>query len=234
MGDPIREQWVTEAAAGRTFAEVGGLWGTVNEQVTVAARGGATATTMIDVAPNEPEGDSLWDRFRQRTVELGVEDTNCVQGSIDDPELPGRVGTFDVVSCSGVLYHCPEPLHTLQQLRAITSETLILGTATMPEEIDVSAGRIASEPGSALLVPALTQSQLAIFGAWLRELGEIQALGVTYPMATDWDVEDYGAWWWFFTRDYVAGLLRVAGFTVEAVASYWEGRATLYLARAAK
>jgi SAM-dependent methyltransferase len=234
MGDPIREQWVSKAAAGRTFAEVGGLWGTVNEQVTVAARAGATATTMLDVAPDEPKGDSLWDRFRDRAAELGVHDTNCVQGSIDDPDLPERVGSFDVVSCSGVLYHCPEPLHTLRQLRAITRETLIFGTATMPETVSSSAGTISVEPGSAMLVPALTQSQLAIFGAWLRELGEIQALGVTYPMTTDWDVEDYGAWWWFFTRDYVAALLRVAGFEVEAVASYWEGRATLFLAKVPK
>lgn len=231
MGEPIREQWIAGAAAGRSFAEVGGLWGTVNEQVTVAAQAGATATTMIDVAPEDGDED-LWGLFRKRAASLGVTDTTCLQGSINDPETVRRAGNFDVVSCSGVLYHCPEPLHTLRQLRAITRETLVLGTATTPEVVSRSAGTVSIEPGGALLVPAMTQSQRAVLGEWLREVGAVQALGVNYPMETEWAIDDFGAWWWFFTRDYVAALLRVAGFRVEALASYWEGRATLYLARA--
>jgi hypothetical protein len=233
VGDPIREQWVSTAAAGRSFAEVGGLWGTTNEQITVAARAGATATTMIDVAPAEDGTEDLWTLFRERAASLGVTDTTCVQGSIDDPQTVQRVGSFDVVSCSGVLYHCPDPLHTLRNLRAITRETLILGTASMPETVSSSVGTVSVEAGSALLVPAMTESQRAVLGEWLREVGAVQALGVNYPMQTDWALEDYGAWWWFFTRDYVAALLRIAGFTVETLASYWEGRATLYLARTA-
>jgi SAM-dependent methyltransferase len=233
VGDPVREQWVATAAAGKSFAEVGGLWGTINEQVTVAARAGATATTMIDMVPSDGSDENLWKLFCERAASLGVTDTTCVQGSIDDPETVQRVGSFDVVSCSGVLYHCPNPLSTLRQLRAITRETLILGTASMPETVSNAAGTVSVETGAALLVPALTQSQRAVLGQWLREIGGVQALGVNYPMQTDWALDDYGAWWWFFTRDYVAALLRIAGFEVETVASYWEGRATLYLARTA-
>lgn len=233
MGEPIREQWIAAAAAGKSFAEVGGLWGTVNEQVTVAAQAGATATTMIDVAPNNGGDEDLWQLFRERAASLGVTDTTCVQGSIDDPETVQRVGSFDVVSCSGVLYHCAEPLHTLRHLRAITRQTLVLGTATMPETVSRAAGTVSVEPGAALLVPAMTQSQRAVLGEWLLEVGAFQALGVNYPMQTEWATDDFGAWWWFFTRDYVAALLRVAGFEVEAIANYWEGRATLFLAKAA-
>ena len=231
MGEPIREEWIATASAGKSFAEVGGLWGTVNEQVT---RAGASATTMIDVAPTDlDEGeDDLWQLFRERAASLGVADTTCVQGSIDDPDVVRRVGSFDVVSCSGVIYHCSDPLHTLRQLRAITRETLILGTATMPETVSTAAGTVSVEPGAALLVPAMTLSQRAVLGQWLREVGGVQALGVNYPMQTDWALDDYGAWWWFFTRDYVATLLRMSGFEVETLASYWDGRATLYLARA--
>jgi len=233
MGEPLRERWIAEAAAGKSFAEVGGLWGTVNEQVTVAARAGATSTTMIDVAPeDQQEGGNLWERFRERAESLGVLDTNFVRGNIDDRETVERVGPYDVVSCSGVLYHCPDPLRTLRNLRAITNETLILGTASMPETVTTVAGEVAVEPGSALLVPALTHSQRAILGSWLFELGEVQALGVNYPLEGGWDLGDYSAWWWFFTRDYVAALLELVGFEVLNVVSYWEGRATLYLARA--
>lgn len=234
MGDSIREEWIRKAAAGKSFAEVGGLWGTVNEQATVAALAGATSTTMIDVAPMDPgEGeDDLWQPFRERAASLGVTDVACVEGSIDDPETAQRVGSFDVVSCSGVIYHCPQPLHTLRQLRAITRETLILGTTTMPETVSNSAGTVSVEPGSALLGPALTQSQRAVLGEWLREVGGVQAFGINHPMGTDWALDDYDPWWWLFTRDHVAALLRVSGFEVEALSNFWDGRATLYLARA--
>jgi SAM-dependent methyltransferase len=235
MGEPIREEWVSQAADGKSFAEVGGLWGTVSEQVTVAARAGATATTMIDVAPMDPgEGEEdLWRAFHDRAASLGVSGTTCVEGSIDDPDLVRRVGSFDVVSCSGVLYHCPEPLRTLRNLRAITRGTLVLGTVTMPETVANSAGVVSVEPGSALLVPALTESQRAVLGDWLREVGGVPAAGVTHPPHDEWAVDDYSSWWWLFTRDHVAGLLRVAGFEVATLANYWEGRATLYLAKAA-
>jgi 2-polyprenyl-3-methyl-5-hydroxy-6-metoxy-1,4-benzoquinol methylase len=231
MSDPVREEWISTAAAGKTFAEVGGLWGTVNEQVTVAARAGATAKTMIDVAPSDNGGQNLWALFRERAVELGVTDVQCIEGNIDDLSTVEKAGQFDVVSCSGVLYHCPEPLLTLRHLRMITRETLILGTATIPESIVGPAGSISVEPGAALLAPALSHSQRAVLGKWLLDVGATHALGVNRAASTDWALEDYGAWWWFFTRDYVAALLRVAGFEVDNVASYWEGRATLYLAK---
>jgi hypothetical protein len=233
MGEPICDEWVSEVVPGKTFAEVGGLWGTTNEQVTVAARTGAAATTMIDIAPEDGGEDDLWERFRERAASLGVTDTTCMVASIDDPETPQRAGSFEVVCCNGVLYHCPDPLHTLRQLRAITSETLLLGTVTMPETVTTSAGTVSVEAGGALLVPAINESQRAVFAQWLRELGDINILayGITHPPDTDWALDDYAPWWWFFTRDHVAALLRVAGFEVERVASHWEGRATLFLAR---
>ena len=84
MGEPICEGWVREVAQGATFAEVGGLWGTANEQVTTAALAGARSTTMIDIAPEEGP-DDLWHRFRDRAVQMGVGGTTMINGSIDDP-----------------------------------------------------------------------------------------------------------------------------------------------------
>ena len=234
MGEPICEQWVADVVPGKTFAEVGGLWGTVNEQVTVAAQAGATATTMIDIAPDDGGDEDLWKLFRERATSRGVTDTTCLIASIDDPETVERAGSFDVVCCSGVLYHCPDPVHTLRQLRAITRETLILGTVSMPETVTTSAGTVSVEAGAALLVPAISDSQRGVFAQWLRDLGDdnIRADGITHPVQSGWALDDYAPWWWFFTRDHVAGLLRISGFEVETVASYWQGRATFYLARA--
>jgi hypothetical protein len=231
MSVPVRKEWIERIVPGRTFAEVGGLWGTVNEQVTIAAKGGAREVTMIDIAPDQgPEG-YLWERFRERCRQEGVESFNCIRDDINDPAAPERIGEFETVHCSGVLYHCPEPFFTLRQLARLCSETLILGTATIPECVATSAGVVAVAPGSALLVPAMSYSQKAVLGEFLSQVGANQAIGVNYPIETDWAPTDYAAWWWFFTRDYVAALLEAAGFAVEDVASYWEGRATLYRAR---
>jgi SAM-dependent methyltransferase len=229
MGEPICEQMVRDAAKGKTFAEVGGLWGTSNEQVTTAGLGGARDLTMIDVAPPET---GLWMLFEQRCAAMGVSSVAEINGSIDDRATVERAGSFDVVCCNGVLYHCPDPIRTLLNLRSISRETLILGTVTIPETVVTSAGTLETAAGSALPVPALTASQLTVVGQWLRELGDvhIQADGITNGV--DWDLDDYSPWWWLFTRDHVAALLEITGFEVEAVAGYWEGRATYFRARA--
>jgi hypothetical protein len=224
----LRRELISRTVPGKTFADVGGLWGTVNEQVTVAAHAGATATTMIDIASDSGEEGNLWQLFRERAGSHGVTGTREVLGSIDDQATVERAGRFDVVHCGGVLYHAPNPLHTLRQLRTITRETLILGTATVPEAIDRPTGSVNTAPGSALFVPAMTHTQRVVLGDWLREVGALQAIGVNHPIEGGWDVQDYGAWWWFFTRDYVAAMLSVAGFSVRNVVDYWSGRASLF------
>jgi SAM-dependent methyltransferase len=232
--EPIREGWIAEAVPGRSFAEVGGLWGVVNEQVTVAAAAGASELAMIDVASSGTP-DDLWQAFDSRLLEHGVSGVRCIQGSIDDTSVVEQAGSFDVVHCSGVLYHCPEPLQTLRNLHSLVRETLVLGTATMPETVSTSSGTVSVAPGAAMLVPAMTTSQRAIFGEWLRENGATLAYGLNHEISNNWDMrrEDwnpYEAWWWFFTPDHVAALLGAAGFEVRNVASYWNGRATFYLA----
>src|SRR4029450_5303038 len=107
MSVPIRKEWIERIVPGRTFAEVGGLWGTVNEQVTVAAKGGAREVTMIDIAC---DSTNLWERFRERCKQEGVEDYRCIRADINEPGTTERVGVFEVVHCSGVIYHCPDPL----------------------------------------------------------------------------------------------------------------------------
>src|SRR5437868_5978147 len=92
MSVPIRKEWIERIAPGRSFAEVGGLWGTVNEQVTVAAKGGAREVTMIDIAPDTgPEG-YLWDRFRERCQQEGVKDYHCIRADLNAPGAVERVG----------------------------------------------------------------------------------------------------------------------------------------------
>ena len=46
-----------------------------------------------------------------------------LQGDINDPSTTAAIGTVDCVFCAGVLYHVPNPLATLAQLRRICRKT---------------------------------------------------------------------------------------------------------------
>ena len=86
-----RRRLLGELVPGKTFVEVGGLWGTVNETVTVAIQAGARAATMIDMHPRESE---WWTKFDARCAELGVADYQCVVGNVCDDALAARVGSI--------------------------------------------------------------------------------------------------------------------------------------------
>ena len=72
-------------------------------------------------------------------------DVRFVQGDLHDP---GVAEPHDVVWCSGVLYHAPHPLLTLERLHALTTETLLLATET----IQAAAAARSSPP-----IPARTR-----------------------------------------------------------------------------
>ena len=65
----LRDVFIAGVVRDRTFADVGGLWGVVNEKVSVGYQYGASQLTMIDVTPPE---DELWRQFRERMVTLNV------------------------------------------------------------------------------------------------------------------------------------------------------------------
>src|SRR5688500_4130983 len=103
MADP-QDRFISTVVAGKSFADVGGLWGTVNEKVSVARAYGAATVAMIDLTPLT---DPMWTTFIERVHQLGVSDVQCIShdalglGKSDDAPI------FDVVHCSGVLYHMP-------------------------------------------------------------------------------------------------------------------------------
>jgi hypothetical protein len=116
---PPREQLVARFAPGKSFLDVGALW-SVHGAIAFAARdAGATRVTALDVMAPTPE-------FLARQG-----DVRFVEGDVHDPATVAQVGAHDTVWCSGVLYHAPNPLLTLERLRALTGETLILATETI-------------------------------------------------------------------------------------------------------
>jgi hypothetical protein len=122
---PPREELIARHVGGRSFVDVGCMW-TIDGALCFAAEdAGAASVTGVDVmAPTE--------RFE---AELRRRDSKVrfVQGDLHDPATVAAVGRHDVVWCSGVLYHAPHPLLTLERLRALTGQTLLLATETVAD-----------------------------------------------------------------------------------------------------
>src|SRR4051795_8279495 len=122
---PDREDVVRRHAAGKSFADVGCMWKVNGRIAFVAEEAGATAVTGIDVLPATPEFEAEHARRHSKV--------RFVHGDLNDAATVAAAGPHEVVWCSGVLYHAPDPIQTLTRLRELTTELLILQTMVIPE-----------------------------------------------------------------------------------------------------
>lgn len=208
---------------GRTFAEVGGLWGTVNEACSIALRSGAREVTMIDITlPGTP----LWKRFEERCPAA-----TCVVGDICDHTLAERVGRFDIVYCGGVLYHVPSPINAIHNLLSITSERLMISCAVVPNVISNSVGELRIHPGEYLFIPTLGAKRLAIVQEYFRSERRLDTVGgITRPgrFVKDGHV-NYAPWWYLFTAGTLTDMCRLFDADVEKVWAHAERSASVLL-----
>jgi hypothetical protein len=132
---------------------------------------------------------------------------------VHDEEVVAEVGTHDVVWCSGVLYHSPNPLLALERLRELTADLLILQTMTLPELPGVQQG-VVFYPG----VP-----NPGLYARW----GEEAARSLRLPEPGE---DRYAPWWWGISRSALAAMLRAARF--EPVEQWGDPFAVHVVARA--
>ena len=133
----VRDTYIGQVVAGKSFADIGGLWGTVNEKVSVAHTHGVRTLTMVDVSPPDSE---LWSLFEERRRTLRLPAVECVSADILALVEADPRRQFDVVHCSGVLYHMPEPMQFLRALRKVTREALVLTSAVTATRIEGAKG----------------------------------------------------------------------------------------------
>lgn len=225
-----KNHWIETIVRGRSFMDVGGLWGTRNEKVSVALRAGARTATMADIAPF---GHQLWQDFDTYCEERGVRGYGRAQ--LDVVELPGDCSglVHDVVHCSGIIYHVPDPFRMLANLRRLTGEYLILTSMVVPERIKNSTGVVEFPADQAVFVPSLRTATRAVVAAHFDALA-LSVMAVNKPLAEPWRWPDgtpnYGPWWWLMSPAYLRGLLEVAGFAVEDECWSWEQRSYSFLA----
>jgi Methyltransferase domain len=204
-----------------SFADVGGLWGLINEKITVAVKAGCQAATMIDIMPI---GHQSWTEFDQRARSMGVTRYKKLQGNVDDPTLAEKAGTFDFVHCSGVIYHVPNPLYTLARLHALTRRFLVLVSMTVPQSVHTEMGEISFAGGRTIFLPSVDAPTKELLAQHFRALS-INLAGITddqYPWTS---LAAYGPWWWLWTVDTLSVMVRSTGFRVLDTQETWQGRA---------
>ena len=181
-------------APGRSFVDVGCMWGVNGEFAFVAEEAGATRVKAVDVFGPTPEFEQKRDERRSR-VEF-------ILGDITRAETLAAVGEADVVFCAGVLYHHPSPFDLLAALRRICRETLILRTSTIPE--------VRGLPNAAVYFPMLDAGARELWS--LRSLGLLHQAGISTEFQPS---QGYGNWFWGLTPSCLESLLQTAGFRVD-------------------
>lgn len=176
---PPRESLIAEHARGRSFLDVGCMWSVDGALCFAAEEAGATAVTGVDVM-----GET--ERFRAERERRGSR-VRFVQGDLHDPAVVAAAGPHDVVWCSGVIYHAPHPMLTLERLRELTTHTLLLATETIPE--------LRRRPRAAIFAPEPSSHP-------------------THTEAFD-PAQGYGNWWWGLTPSATVAMVEAAGFAVR-------------------
>jgi hypothetical protein len=217
--DP-RDGLIANCVRGRTFVDVGGLWGTHGEKVSVAYQAGALSVAMADTRPfSDPLWHALIERLRSQGMKLGeLAALRPISAPLD--MLVGE--QWDVVHCSGVLYHLPDPIAGLRQLRAITRERCILGSMVAP-------------PGEGTVFVPLLRHLVSvatfpdglepIYRDWFRPIVGDGALGVTVDAS--WLPGDYDPWWWIPSREDLVQWADGVGFRVLSVTHMLQDRAVV-------
>ncbi|MEG4445167.1 tetratricopeptide repeat protein [Microcoleus sp. AT9_B5] len=223
--EDIRDRYIARVAKGKTFAEVGGLWGTVSEKVSVASKYGAVSLTMIDAMPASIH---WWQDFCDRMTSLNIANYNCINRDITQIQLAEIGNPYDVVHCAGVLYHHPHPLQILTSLRQITGEYLILTSAITQEVIENERGRYEIPASGVIFIPALGEAERAILTAyWQQHTDGSPILGVIQKAV--FDINDFGPWWWLPTASALESMCKVAGFKVLDKGWTWNNNALTLL-----
>lgn len=201
-------------APGNSFADIGCMW-RVDGWVSFRAEElGATSVTAFDaMAPTDRFQQQLAERSSKvRFVRGDAHLLHSVSSSSDDDRETSvgvdEVGLHDVVWCTGLMYHTPNPYLVIRNLLSITNETLILGTKTIPE--------VPGIPGCAVFFPVLGEDARRGFAP--------VAPGAVAPFdRTPW--MDYANWWWGFSQSAFTGLVEsIPGWRVsECIMSPWAG-----------
>jgi SAM-dependent methyltransferase len=187
--------FIREHAPGRSFADIGGMYGIDGEIALRAEEAGATEVTLFDAGEPTP---GFLEQHRRRQSRI-----RCVQGDLEDPVSVEEVGPHDIVWCVGVIYHTPNPVLQLMHLRKITRELLFIGSATIPE--------IPGFPQACVYYPYLARRDRAPYARGIGNPERSLAVGTPFD---DRPMYGHGNFWWGITPSAMRAMLETARFEV--------------------
>lgn len=191
-----REEWIKRHARGRSFADIGGLFAVHGERALLAEAAGAEPVTLFDA------GDVRYSEFPRKSEKRGSE-IRVVQGDLEDPVAIREIGEHDIVWCTGVIYHTPNPVRQLMHLREITRELLYLGTHTIPELPGVRNGCV--------YYPMLDEASRAAYASAHYKPDDCLAIGTPFD---DRPMTGHGNFWWGLSLSALEAMLATARFEV--------------------
>lgn len=230
--DPTyQNRWIRAAVeGGRSFADVGGLWGTRNERVSVAMLAGSGRTAMIDM---QPFGHELWMAFYERCEGLGVSGYESLNADAMDSHLPEQVGMFDVVHCSGVIYHVSSPIDLLRNLARITRHRLVLTSTVVPTVVTTASGRCVIESTRPRFVPFMSDGDRRVYGEHFHRMGltiaHLNGDPVDEWISSATQQVDFSPWWWLFTPASLRRIIGLCGLEILDEGFTWEEKAYGFL-----
>lgn len=191
-----RRRLVRELAPGKSFVDLGGMWSVHGELAFLAEEAGATDVVLLDGMDPTEEFQSEHERRSSRV--------RYVQGDLHDTEGMQALGAFDVVWCAGVLYHTPNPYLQLENLRLMTRERLLLGTAIIPEVPGIEQ--------ACVFYPGISKEAQREFS---RVYGDMAPGFLGASAAFDYTpLLGYANFWWGITPSALRSMLEVARFQV--------------------
>jgi hypothetical protein len=202
IGKPSVEEWlgrrhsfIQAHAPGRSFADIGGLFQLHGDIAFRAEEAGASEVTLFDAGDEDYGG--VADRIR------GGSKVRFVQGDLEDPASLERIGRHDIIWCTGVLYHTPNPLLQLMHLRELTGELLFLGTHTIPE--------VPGFEQACVFYPYLPERERRAHARSHWDAEQLLAVGTPFD---DRPMHGHGNFWWGMTPSALRAMLASARFEV--------------------
>lgn len=215
---------VRQLAPGKSFVDVGALWNIRNEKISVAGQAGASHLAIADISPT----DSMW--WDRMASHLHQYDYDAIIVDATAPNAPELIGQHDIVHCSGVIYHQPDPMQLLLNLRRCTNETLVLGSMVIPDILETKHG-ILDSTSTPVFVPALEGRTKKIVAAHYGRIG-LTVGGVSGPAPSSWSHPDRVPWWWLLSPSVIRSMVEASSFRVVDEFWTWEDRAFAVVAEA--
>ncbi len=189
-GGPGAKELIKEYTVNKSFADIGCMWGVNGDYSFHAEDCGAKRVLAVDTWSTE----EFWREKENRKSAV-----EFIEGDINRKDAVNKIGLCDVVFCSGVLYHAPNPLHLLHHLRSICKEVMIFSSAVIPEMEGVS--------NTAVFYPYLDNKQRNI---WNID-GQIRP-----SISGSYKAEDgYANWFWGMSPSCVESMLECTGFKID-------------------